>query len=217
MCHQTFRIGWTVSPMSCPVSPSWSQRTWRRLSAQLWVRTETVNQTKVWDSTGYFLGSGSVVSLLWSVVWSLGSPQDKKPIGAVVPSPAAPCHPGGIEGLAACTSLHLFCFLFIFPICFYNTFFFLIIPDRCSLTFDPRTANGHLFLSQENRRAEHLSSGPRPVLAHEARFDHTWQVLCFQGFTHGQHYWELEVSKPWAYLGVRTVSCTNVYELYTSV
>ncbi|KAM6897165.1 E3 ubiquitin-protein ligase TRIM65 [Xenentodon cancila] len=104
-----------------------------------------------------------------------GSPQDKRPVLAVVPSPAAPCHPGGKEGLSA---------------------------YRCSLTFDPRTANGHLFLSQENRRAEHLTSGPRPVLAHEARFDHTWQVLCFQGFTHGQHYWELEVSKPWAYLGV---------------
>ncbi|XP_022598506.1 tripartite motif-containing protein 65-like isoform X1 [Seriola dumerili] len=104
-----------------------------------------------------------------------GSPQDKRPILAVVPSPAAPCHPGGKEGLSA---------------------------YRCSLTFDPRTANGHLFLSQENRRAEHLTSGPRPVPAHEARFDHTWQVLCFQGFTRGQHYWELQVSKPWAYLGV---------------
>lgn len=104
-----------------------------------------------------------------------GSPQDKRPILAVVPSPAAPCLPGGKEGLSA---------------------------YRCSLTFDPRTANGHLFLSNENRRAEHLTSGPRPVPAHEARFDHTWQVLCFQGFTHGQHYWELEVSKPWAYLGV---------------
>ncbi|CAN9508957.1 unnamed protein product [Ophioblennius macclurei] len=104
-----------------------------------------------------------------------GSPQDKRPILAVVPSPAAPCHPGGKEGLSA---------------------------YRCSLTFDPRTANGHLSLSQENRRAEHLTSGPRPVPAHEARFDHTWQVLCFQGFKHGQHYWELEVSKPWAYLGV---------------
>ncbi|CAK6976447.1 tripartite motif-containing protein 65 [Scomber scombrus] len=103
------------------------------------------------------------------------SPQDKRPILAVVPSPAAPCHPGGKEGLSA---------------------------YRCSLTFDPRTANGHLFLSQENRRAEHLTSGPRPVPSHEARFDHTWQVLCFQGFKHGQHYWELEVSKPWAYLGV---------------
>ncbi|XP_028989006.1 tripartite motif-containing protein 65 isoform X2 [Betta splendens] len=103
------------------------------------------------------------------------SPQDKRPILAVVPSPAAPCHPGGKEGLSA---------------------------YRCSLTFDPRTANGHLCLSQENRRAEHLTSGPRPVPAHEARFDHTWQVLCFQGFTRGQHYWELEVSKPWAYLGV---------------
>ncbi|XP_030255930.1 tripartite motif-containing protein 65 [Sparus aurata] len=104
-----------------------------------------------------------------------GSPQDKRPVLAVVPSPAAPCYPGGKEGLNA---------------------------YRCSLTFDPRTANGHLSLSQENRRAEHLTSGPRPVPAHEARFDHTWQVLCFQGFTHGQHYWELEVSKPWAYLGV---------------
>ncbi|TNN42799.1 Tripartite motif-containing protein 65 [Liparis tanakae] len=104
-----------------------------------------------------------------------GSPQDKKPVLAVVPSPAAPCHPGGKEGLNAC---------------------------RCFLTFDPRTANGHLSLSRENQRAEHLTSGPRLVPAHEARFDHTWQVLCFQGFTGGQHYWELEVSKPWAYLGV---------------
>ncbi|XP_060950638.1 E3 ubiquitin-protein ligase TRIM65 [Limanda limanda] len=104
-----------------------------------------------------------------------GSPQDKRPVGAVVPSPAAPCHPGGQEGLNA---------------------------YRCSLTFDPRTANGHLFLSQENQRAEHLTSGPRPVPVHESRFDYTWQVLCFQGFTKGQHYWELEVSKPWAYLGV---------------
>ncbi|KAM6964256.1 E3 ubiquitin-protein ligase TRIM65 isoform 1-T1 [Tautogolabrus adspersus] len=104
-----------------------------------------------------------------------GSPQDKRPILAVVPSPAAPCHPGGKEGLSA---------------------------YRCALTFDPRTANGHLFLSMENRRAEHLTSGPRPVPGNAARFDHTWQVLCFQGFTRGQHYWELEVSKPWAYLGV---------------
>ncbi|MEQ2199804.1 hypothetical protein XENOCAPTIV_012645 [Xenoophorus captivus] len=104
-----------------------------------------------------------------------GSPQDKRPVLAVVPSPAAPCVPGGKEGLSA---------------------------YRCSLTFDPRTANEHLCLSHENRRAEHLTSGPRPVPAHEARFDHTWQVLCFQGFKNGQHYWELEVSKPWAYLGV---------------
>ncbi|CAL8304622.1 unnamed protein product [Lota lota] len=104
-----------------------------------------------------------------------GSPQDKRPVLAVVPSPAAPCHPGGTEGLNA---------------------------YRCSLTFDPRTANGHLLLSQGNRRAEHLTSGPRQVPNNDARFDHTWQVLCFQGFSNGQHYWELEVSKPWAYLGV---------------
>ncbi|XP_053725675.1 tripartite motif-containing protein 65 isoform X2 [Synchiropus splendidus] len=103
-----------------------------------------------------------------------GSPQDKRPVLAVVPSPATP-YQTGKEGL--------------------NSY-------RCSLTFDPHTANGHLFLSQENRRAEHLTSGPRPVPSHESRFDYTWQVLCFQGFRQGQHYWELEVSKPWAYLGV---------------
>ncbi|KAM8889252.1 E3 ubiquitin-protein ligase TRIM65 isoform 1-T1 [Synchiropus picturatus] len=103
-----------------------------------------------------------------------GSPQDKRPVLAVVPSPATP-YQTGKEGL--------------------NSY-------RCSLTFDPHTANGHLFLSQENRRAEHLISGPRPVPSHESRFDYTWQVLCFQGFRQGQHYWELEVSKPWAYLGV---------------
>lgn len=100
--------------------------------------------------------------------------EEKRPVLAVVPSPAAPCHRRK-EGLDA---------------------------YRCNLTFDPRTANSHLLLSQGNQQAEHLTSGPRQVPTHEARFDHTWQVLCFQGFTHGQHYWELEVSKPWAYLGV---------------
>ncbi|KAJ8334072.1 hypothetical protein SKAU_G00397110 [Synaphobranchus kaupii] len=104
-----------------------------------------------------------------------GSPQDKRPVLAVVPSPATPCYPAVKEGLSA---------------------------FHCALTFDPRTANANLQLSQGNQRAEHLTSGPRPVPAHEARFDSTWQVLCFQGFTHGQHYWEVEVSKPWAYLGV---------------
>ncbi|XP_035260894.1 tripartite motif-containing protein 65 [Anguilla anguilla] len=104
-----------------------------------------------------------------------GSPQDKRPVLAVVPSPATPCYPAAKEGLSA---------------------------FHCALTFDPRTANANLQLSQGNRRAEHLTSAPRPVHAHEARFDTTWQVLCFQGFTHGQHYWEVEVSKPWAYLGV---------------
>ncbi|XP_073684587.1 E3 ubiquitin-protein ligase TRIM65 [Garra rufa] len=104
-----------------------------------------------------------------------GSPQDKRPILAVVPSPATPSYPAEKEGLSA---------------------------YHCNLTFDPRTANAHLRLSQSNMRAEHLTSGPRSVPADESRFDHTWQVLCFQSFTHGQHYWELEVSKPWAYLGV---------------
>lgn len=103
------------------------------------------------------------------------SPQDKRPILAVVPSPAAPFAPGLREGLDG---------------------------HHCSLTFDPRTANGHLLLSCGNTRAEHLSSGSPAPPADPARFDHTWQVLCLQGFSQGVHYWELEVSKPWAYVGV---------------
>ncbi|XP_060796268.1 E3 ubiquitin-protein ligase TRIM65 [Neoarius graeffei] len=104
-----------------------------------------------------------------------GSPQDKRPMLAVVPSPATPPYPTGKEGLT---------------------------QYRCSLTFDHRTANAHLMLSQNNQRAEHLTTGPHPVPPEAARFDHTWQVLCLENFTHGRHYWELEVSKPWAYVGV---------------
>lgn len=37
-----------------------------------------------------------------------GSPQDKRPVLAVVPSPAAPCLPGGKEGLGACESCSVF-------------------------------------------------------------------------------------------------------------
>lgn len=94
----------------------------------------------------------------------------------MVPSPAAPFAPGLREGLDG---------------------------HRCSLTFDPRTAYSHLSLSLGNTRAEHLSTGPpAPPAADEARFDHTWQVLCAQSFSSGVHYWEIEVSKPWAYIGV---------------
>ncbi|TRY55495.1 hypothetical protein DNTS_004140, partial [Danionella cerebrum] len=103
------------------------------------------------------------------------SPQDKRPILAVVPSPATPSFPAERLGLDA---------------------------NYCSLTFDPCTANAHLLLSRRNRKAEHLVSGPCTVPSDQRRFEHTWQVLCAQGFTRGRHFWELEVSKPWAYLGI---------------
>lgn len=46
--------------------------------------------------------SQSVLSYSQDWHCSPGSPQDKRPILAVVPSPAVPCHPGGKEGLSAC-------------------------------------------------------------------------------------------------------------------
>uniref|UniRef100_A0AAV2MT00 Uncharacterized protein n=1 Tax=Knipowitschia caucasica TaxID=637954 RepID=A0AAV2MT00_KNICA len=113
-----------------------------------------------------------------------GSPQDKRPILAVVPSPAAPFVPGLREGL--------------------DTY-------RCALTFDPCTANANLSLSHGNTRVEHLTSGPRLLPPDEARFDHTWQVMCSQGFQQGVHYWEMDVSKPWAFVGVRHIMVQSLF------
>lgn len=46
--------------------------------------------------------SSSRLHVLMHCLWFPGSPQDKRPVLAVVPSPAAPCHPVGKEGLSAC-------------------------------------------------------------------------------------------------------------------
>lgn len=63
------------------------------------------------DKDGNVQKDGWFVFLRTAACWfsqarsfSPGSPQDKRPILAVVPSPAAPCHPGGKEGLSACKS-----------------------------------------------------------------------------------------------------------------
>ncbi|XP_041077913.1 tripartite motif-containing protein 65-like isoform X1 [Polyodon spathula] len=71
------------------------------------------------------------------------------------------------------------------------------------LSFDPCTAHNYIRLSCENHKAEHRSNEVQKVPAHKARFEGCcWQVLCAEGLEGGQHYWEVEVSHPWVYLGV---------------
>ncbi|KAE8283799.1 Neoverrucotoxin subunit alpha [Larimichthys crocea] len=61
----------------------------------------------------------------------------------------------------------------------------------CDLTLDPNTANGHLILSEGNKKATYGSWQYYPD--HPERFDKQPQVLCSQGLT-GRHYWEVEWS-----------------------
>ncbi len=63
--------------------------------------------------------------------------------------------------------------------------------DACDLTFDPNTANSHLTLSDDNKKAE--SGKEQKYSANPLRFDSPRQVLCKEKLT-GQHYWEVEWS-----------------------
>ncbi|XP_069779358.1 uncharacterized protein [Narcine bancroftii] len=68
------------------------------------------------------------------------------------------------------------------------------------LSFNPNTAHRYLTLSKDGRRVSHRAAQKYPV--HKERFEKEWQVLCCESFEVGQHYWELQFSSQWAYLGV---------------
>ncbi|XP_074016400.1 E3 ubiquitin-protein ligase TRIM65 [Numenius arquata] len=76
-----------------------------------------------------------------------------------------------------------------------------LLKDHRNLTFDPKTANKHLKLSKGNRKAKHSPGAICGQLEQGPRFQ-PWQVLCTQGYGHGHHYWEVEVSSHSVVLGV---------------
>ncbi|XP_037665876.1 tripartite motif-containing protein 65 isoform X2 [Choloepus didactylus] len=71
--------------------------------------------------------------------------------------------------------------------------------DYRNLTFDPDSANRHLYVSRQNQQVKHRCR-PR-AQASPGSFD-LWQVQCTQGFQTGRHYWELRTSSHSVTLGV---------------
>ncbi|XP_078426923.1 E3 ubiquitin-protein ligase TRIM65-like isoform X1 [Cetorhinus maximus] len=68
------------------------------------------------------------------------------------------------------------------------------------LSFNPNTVHRFLTLSKDNRRVSHKATQKYPM--HAERFEKEWQVLCCESFDTGQHYWEMQISSQWVYLGV---------------
>uniref|UniRef100_A0A8D1LK60 E3 ubiquitin-protein ligase TRIM65 n=1 Tax=Sus scrofa TaxID=9823 RepID=A0A8D1LK60_PIG len=68
-----------------------------------------------------------------------------------------------------------------------------------NLTFDPISANRHLYLSQQDQQVKHCRKpqGPDGPDSFEL-----WQVQCAQSFQAGRHYWEVRASSHSVTLGV---------------
>lgn len=71
--------------------------------------------------------------------------------------------------------------------------------DYRNLTFDPDSANRHLYLSRQDQQVKHCLK-PRG-LAGPGSFE-LWQVQCAQSFQSGRHYWEVRTSSHSVTLGV---------------
>ncbi|XP_019321710.1 tripartite motif-containing protein 65 isoform X3 [Panthera pardus] len=68
-----------------------------------------------------------------------------------------------------------------------------------NLTFDPDSANCHLYLSQQGQQVKHRHK-PRDLAG--PRSFQLWQVQCAQSFRNGRHYWEVRTSNHSVTLGV---------------
>lgn len=82
----------------------------------------------------------------------------------------------------------------------------LSLTDYRNLTFDPDSANCHLYLSHQDQQVKHRHK-PRD-LAGPSSFE-LWQVRCAQSFQNGRHYWEVRASNHSVTLGVAYADLTR--------
>ncbi|XP_032726476.1 tripartite motif-containing protein 65 isoform X1 [Lontra canadensis] len=68
-----------------------------------------------------------------------------------------------------------------------------------NLTFDPDSANRHLYVSRQDQQVKHRHKPRDP--AGPGSFE-LWQVRCTQSFQNGRHYWEVHTSNHSVTLGV---------------
>ncbi|XP_008935159.1 PREDICTED: tripartite motif-containing protein 65, partial [Merops nubicus] len=76
-----------------------------------------------------------------------------------------------------------------------------LLKDHRNLTFNPETANKYLELSKGRRRAKHGAGAACGRQERGPCFE-PWQVMCAEGYSHGHHYWEVEISSHSVILGV---------------
>ncbi|XP_041083498.1 E3 ubiquitin/ISG15 ligase TRIM25-like [Polyodon spathula] len=69
------------------------------------------------------------------------------------------------------------------------------------LTLDPNTAHPKLMLSDDLKTVKYTAT-KQPYIYHPERFDHWRQVLCFQGLSSGEHYWELDTGEGYWHVGI---------------
>ncbi|XP_023387478.1 tripartite motif-containing protein 65 isoform X3 [Pteropus vampyrus] len=76
-----------------------------------------------------------------------------------------------------------------------------------NLTFDPDSANRHLYLSRQDQQVKHCLKPRGP--ARPGSFE-LWQVQCAQSFQSGRHYWEVRTSNHSVTLGVAYPELTRL-------
>ncbi|XP_023387477.1 tripartite motif-containing protein 65 isoform X2 [Pteropus vampyrus] len=79
--------------------------------------------------------------------------------------------------------------------------------DYRNLTFDPDSANRHLYLSRQDQQVKHCLKPRGP--ARPGSFE-LWQVQCAQSFQSGRHYWEVRTSNHSVTLGVAYPELTRL-------
>lgn len=92
-----------------------------------------------------------------------------------------------------------------------------LFQDYRNLMFDPETANKHIIISDQNRKATHKTSSRGNTVPESPKRFQSWQVMCTEGFSEGSHYWEVEISTFFVQIGVAYDSLKRTKEMENQI